>query len=366
MKWNWQRADWTKFRFDADALADHESCFLRESGMFVGAFKHLDREQRRSITVNLISEEALKTSEIEGEYLDRESLQSSIRKQLGLQADERAIPPAEQGVAEMVVDLYESFRTPLAHETLLRWHRTLLKGRKGIQDIGRYRTNPEPMQVVSGAMHQPNVHFEAPPSPTVPTEMNAFISWFNRSRNRLPILARAGIAHSYFVSIHPFEDGNGRIGRAVSEKAMAEALDQPTLIALAQTIEQNRKAYYEALHGINQTNELTSWLLYFAQTALDAQQATIRIVEFAIAKAKFYERAGDQLNDRQAKVVARLFKAGPAGFEGGLSAENYLSITQTSRATATRDLAALVKIGALTRTGQLKHTRYHLNLRQDA
>ena len=362
MKWNWQRKDLPNFRYDATVLTELENGFLRESGTLLGAFKHLGSKQRKSITIDLICDEALKTSEIEGEFLDRESLQSSIRKQLGLQANGKKIPPAEQGIAEMMVDLYENFDTTLDHRILHNWHRMLLNGRKDLKEIGHYRCNPEPMQVVSGSIHAPKVHFEAPPSASVFREMDDFLKWFQKTRDAIPVLTRAGIAHAYFVSIHPFEDGNGRIGRAISEKAMSEKLGQPTLIALAQTIEKNKKAYYEALQGINRANEITSWLLYFANTVLDAQKATMNLVEFAIAKAKLYDRLRDQLNARQAKVIARLFKEGPGGFTGGLSAENHISITKTSRATATRDLSDLVRKGALTKTGALKHTRYYLNV----
>ena len=183
--------------------------------------------------------------------------------------------------------------------------------------------------------------------------MDRFIRWFQNSKLPLPTLTRAGIAHAYFVSIHPFEDGNGRIGRAISEKAMAEKLGKPTLLAFAQIIEKKRKAYYEALHRINRSNEITGWLLYFADTVLKAQEATMGQVEFVIAKAKFHDRLKDQLNERQSKVIDRMFKEGPDGFAGGLSAENYLAITKPSRATATRDLADLVRKGALIKEGQL-------------
>ena len=362
MKWNWQREDWPNFSYDASALTELENEFLRDSGALLGAFKHLGSDVRKSITIDQISDEALKTSEIEGEILDRESLQSSIRRQLGLRTDGKRIPPAEQGIAEMMVDLYKNFDTTLDHNTLQDWNRMLLNGRKDIKEIGRYRSNPEPMQVVSGSIHAPKVHFEAPPSTSVPREMDEFIKWFQHSRDAIPVLTRAGISHAYFVSIHPFEDGNGRIGRAISEKAMSEKLGQPTLIALAQTIENNKKAYYEALQGINRTNEITRWLIYFSNTVLDAQRATLNLVDFAIAKAKFYDRLRDQLNTRQAKAIARLFKEGPGGFKGGLSAANYISITKTSRATATRDLSDLVNKDALTKTGTLKHTRYYLNV----
>lgn len=362
MSWNWESTDWPKFSYDAIALEELENCFLRESGTLLGAFKHLDSEQQQSITIDLIRDEALKTSEIEGEYLDRDSLQSSIRQQFGLQTDHTKVPPAEQGIAEMMVDLYENFETPLERETLFKWHRMLLQNRTDLEEIGCYRSNPHPMQVVSGTLHEPKVYFEAPPSKVVSQEMDVFLKWFRSSKAKLPALTRSGIAHSYFVSIHPFIDGNGRIGRAISEKAMAEKLGQPTLIALAKTIENKRKAYYTALQSVNRSNDITDWLIYFANTILEAQQATIQLVEFSIAKAKFYDRLSHQLNERQTKAIARLFKEGPAGFLGGLSADNYISITKTSRATATRDLSDLVKKSALTKTGELKHTRYFLNL----
>jgi len=362
MKWNWQQDDWPDFRYDRSELNDLENQFLRGSGALLGAFKHLSPDEKQTLTIRLISEEALKTSEIEGEYLNRESLQSSIRKQLGLQADDRSASPAEQGVAELMVDVYQNFNTPLGNKTLYRWHKMLLKGRKDLGEIGRYRSDAGTMQIVSGAIHEPKVHFEAPPSRSVPDQMDLFIGWLANSKKTLPILTRAGIAHSYFVTIHPFEDGNGRIGRAISEKVMAEMLGQPTLIALAQTIESNKKDYYAALQRINHSNEITDWLLYFARSALDAQNATVRLVEFAISKTKFYDRLSDRMNARQTKVINRMLDEGPGGFEGGLSAENYIAITKTSRATATRDLADLTEKKALTKKGVLKHTRYYLNI----
>ena len=164
------------------------------------------------------------------------------------------------------------------------------------------------------------------------------------------------------LSIHPFEDGNGRIGRALVEKSLAQSLSHPTLIALAYTIERSRKAYYGALERNNKDIAITHWLTYFAQTILDAQGNTIKRLDFYVEKAKLYEKLRGRLNERQEKAIARLFRAGVDGFKGGLSAENYISITRTSRATASRDLQDLVEKGALTRTGELRHTRYHLNI----
>ena len=361
MKWNWQQTDWPHFSYEAERLVPLEADFLRGSGILIGAFRHLDGDEKDLLTVDLMSTEALKTSEIEGEILNRASLQSSIRRQLGLQTDGRRIPPSEQGVAEMMVNLYRTFAQPLDHETLFTWHRMLTNGRNDLNDIGRYRTHDDPMQVVSGAIDQPRIHFEAPPSDQMQAQMNAFLEWYNNSQS-LPALTRSGIAHLYFVSIHPFEDGNGRIGRAVAEKAIAQNMGQPSLTALATQIETNRNSYYDALEAANKRNHITDWLLYFGRVILEAQKTTEAHIQFLIDKAKLYDRLNGQLNERQEKVITRMFREGPDGFRGGLSAENYVSITRTSTATATRDLRELVALGALTKTGKLKGTRYWLRI----
>jgi Fic family protein len=368
MAWNWQQADWPHFSFDEHALEPLERQFLRQSGELLGVFRHVGSDERDLIRIELISEEALKTSAIEGEFLNRESVQASLRQQLGLGGEGRRIPPAERGIAQMMVEVYLRFAEPLGHRTLHAWHAMVMAGRRDLDVVGDYRRHAQAMQVVSGSVGAPKVHFEAPPSPRVKSEMDAFVAWFNDTapdgRSPLPPLTRAGMAHLYFETIHPFEDGNGRIGRALSEKALAQNLGQPSLIALAYTIERKRKAYYDMLEASNKDNAVTLWLLYFAETVLDAQRVTLARVEFSVAKAKFYERLRGQFNERQEKAIAGMFRAGIDGFKGGLSAENYISITKTSRATATRDLNDLVARGALTRTGELKHTRYHLELRE--
>jgi Fic family protein len=371
MTWNWEQAAWPRFTYDPAALDDLERQFLLHFGEFLGVFRHVGQDEQDILRIELISDEALKTSEIEGEILNRDSVQSSLRHQLGLDADaaDRSISPAERGIAEMMVNLYRSFAEPLMHQTMFAWHRMIMAEEQRIKVIGGYRTHPEPMQVISGVPHKPKVHFEAPPSSRLPAEMDAFILWFNRtapnSDTPLPALTRAGLAHLYFVSIHPFEDGNGRIGRALAEKSLAQNVGQPSLIALSYTIERARKAYYAALEQNNKALEVTEWLVYFGETVVEAQRNTIRRVDFSVAKAKLYESLRGQLNSRQEKVIARMFREGIQGFKGGLSAENYISIAKTSRATATRDLQELVALGALMRTGELRHTRYHLNISAD-
>jgi Fic family protein len=365
MAWNWEHLSWPEFTYDSNSLEPLERQFLLRSGEFIGAFKHVGPKDQDMLKIELISDEALKTSEIEGEVLNRDSVQSSLRQQFGLATDGRRIPPAERGIAEMMVDLYKSCSDPLTHETMFAWHKMVMSGGGRINVVGGYRTHSDPMQVVAGGTDDPKVQFEAPPSSKMKEEMDAFRLWFNETaptgKHPLPALTRAGIAHLYFVSIHPFEDGNGRIGRALAEKSLAQNLGHPTLIALAYTIERSRKAYYAALERNNKDIEITDWLTYFAEVILEAQRDPIKRLDFYLAKAKLYEKLRGQLSERQEKAIARMFREGVDGFKGGLSAENYISITKTSRATATRDLNDLVEKGALTKTGELRHTRYHLN-----
>jgi Fic family protein len=366
MTWNWQQPDWPTFRFDPGPLEPLENQFLLRSGEFIGAYRHVGADDQDTLKIELISDEAVKTSAIEGEILNRDSVQSSLRQQLGLGAELPGVKAAERGISRMMVDLYRSFALPLADQTMFDWHTMLLGADRSIKVIGGYRTHADAMQVVSGPDYRRKVHFESPPSSRVPDEMQRFIVWFNDTapgaKSPLPALTRAGIAHLYFVCIHPFEDGNGRIGRALAEKSLAQNLGQPSLIALAWTIERKRSEYYAALEHNNKQTQITDWLTWFANTILEAQNSTIRRVDFFVAKAKFYQRHRGTLNERQQKVIARMFGEGIDGFEGGLSAENYVSISKTSRATATRDLQDLLEKRALTKTGELRHTRYRLKL----
>ncbi|MBS0196253.1 MAG: Fic family protein [Planctomycetes bacterium] len=366
MAWNWQKADWPHFTWKDSRLAKAEELFLLGGGVFLGTVKHLTSENRHQLTVEAMSNEAVTTSEIEGEILDRDSVQSSIRRQLGLASDHRRVQPAEQGIGEMMVDLFRNYAKPLDDDTLFAWHRMVANGRTDLRDIGRYRTHPEPMQVVSGKIYDPKVHFEAPPSDRVGTEMRRYVEWFNRTApdgsEPLPVLTRAGIAHLYFECIHPFEDGNGRVGRAIAEKVLAQSLGQPTLTAIAATILTNRKGYYDALEAANKGNDLTDWLAWFAGIGLEAQQRTLVQVEFLIDKTKLLDQFRGSLNERQQKVLIRMLNEGPEGFKGGLSAKNYVAIAKTSTATASRDLADMAERGVLTRTGEKRGARYHLSI----
>ena len=344
--------------------AASEEQFLKGSGVVIGALHHLDPDERDGLTIELISQEVVDSSAIEGEILDRASVQSSLARHLGFAADQRRASAAEAGAAELMADVYRNHAAPLDDQSLFAWHAMLMNGRRDIADVGRYRTHEDAMQIVSGALHAPRVHFEAPPSDTVPMEMSRFIAWFNDSApsspNPLPAITRAAISHLWFESIHPFEDGNGRIGRAIAEKALAQSLAAPTLTALAETIHRHRKAYYAALQLGSQSNDINAWLTWFADIVIEAQARTITRIRFLIDKTRLLDRLRGEINERQEKALLRMFREGPDGFAGGLSAENYRTITDASLATTTRDLADLVEKGALIRTGERRYARYHL------
>ena len=361
MIWNWQKSDWRKFSYESSKLQHFEDDFLRYCGEVVGALKHLNTDEKNELRVTLLRDEAIQTSKIEGEYLDRDSIQSSIRRHFGLQVTNENKALKEQGISDLLVDVYQNFEKPLSHDLLRQWQRKLFSSAPG---SGEYRTHEEPMQVVSGAIYAPTVHFEAPPSAQVHDELEAFILWYNTAHEEKSIspLILAGISHLWFECIHPFEDGNGRVGRALAEKSLSQSLDQPSLISLSSVIEKKKSAYYEALEKANKGNEITKWLEYFLPTMIEAQQYSLKKIDFIIQKGKLLNQHQDQLNERQIKVVLRMFQEGVEGFTGGLSAKNYISITQISQQTATRDLSDLVEKGIFKKTGELRYTRYWLNI----
>ncbi|MDR1543498.1 MAG: Fic family protein, partial [Prevotellaceae bacterium] len=222
----------------------------------------------------------------------------------------------------------------------------------------------EPMQIVSGAMGKEKVHYEAPPSARVPQETKNFVRWYNGFKtkgNVLKIIVKTAITHLYFESIHPFEDGNGRIGRALIEKCLSESLGRQIIMSISQTIEKNRNQYYAELKKVQNTLKINSWLLYFSQLLIDAQQNAIEILEFSVKKTQFFDKYKNAMNERQTKAINKMLDAGKDGFEGGMTAKKYVSIAKTTKATATRDLQKLVEIGALKQNLAGRSTNYELN-----
>jgi len=416
MVWNWQLSGWPNFRFDPESIVQQEKKFLLTAGSSLAYLKKIDQQDQHQFIIEILSSEGEKSSRIEGEMLDRESLQSSIKKHFGLSAPTKMKYPKEAGMAKLLCDVYESYNKLLSHEMLWSWHAELFQGRSLEFETGRYREHEEAMQIVGNRLDGTKVFFEAPPSKMVYSEMQRYIEWFNTSEKKLSVLARAAIAHLYFENIHPFEDGNGRIGRALVEKGLSQGVGRSILIAVSKVLEKRKKEYYQALEACNQSLEATAWVEFFADVVLQAQEESLSLLNFIMAKSKLLAKLANNLNERQEKVILRMFQEGPKGFDGGLfprnlknwefdkeapqnfrlervtivraqgtsegenfeekptqlktnfssslgmSAEKYISITGASRATATRDLAELVQLGALVKTGELRHTRYWLNV----
>jgi len=365
MTYNWQQEDWRSFRYSLERCEDALFRFAELTGHVSGMLKPLPRNIQMVVIINTMVAEAIKTSEIEGEYLNREDVISSIRNTMGLNSTLKQVRDRKaKGAGELMTEVRKTFADPLTEETLLAWHKLLMSASPHVNP-GAWRMHNEPMQVVSGALGREKIHFEAPPSSQVPLEIALFIDWFNETapggKNEIrkgPV--RSAIAHLYFETIHPFEDGNGRIGRAIAEKALSQTLGRPVLLSLSRTIEADRKSYYDALEKGQRSNEITAWVEFFVETVLKSQVEAGGFVDFILKKSQFFDRFGGLLNERQLKVVNRMWEAGPEGFEGGMSANKYISITGTSKATATRDLQLLVEMGVFVLEGGGRSTRYRL------
>jgi Fic family protein len=305
--------------------------------------------------------EALTTSAIEGEQLADYDIRSSMKRILGLLQtpavnDRRAI-----AISNLMISAQNTFRDPLSIMQLWDWHTMLMIANPFAQGIGQWRSGTEPMQIISGVIGKENIHFEAPPSISVAVEMEHFIAWFNDTELRLPGPIRAAIAHLYFESIHPFEDGNGRIGRVIAEKALSQAMGYPVLLSLSTIIHQHKKQYYEALSTTSRyTLDITEWIYYFVTLVCKAQEWSQAQINFVAQKTKFWAQYHDKLNERQIQIITKMLHNGPSGFEGGIQARKYMKITGCSKATATRDLTELLSYGCIIKIPDSagRNTRY--------
>lgn len=367
--YNWQQSNWPQFSFSLEKVEDDLLVFSEKVGRVSGVLEAFSEETRMEAIVDIILAEAIKTSEIEGEYPNRKEVLSSIRKNLGLHGSVEYIKDkSAAGLGELMIDVRKTVKEPLTEKKLFAWHKMLLGENKNIA-VGCWRSHEDPMQVISGPIGKQKVHYEAPPSRQVPALMNAFIKWFNDTSpggnleiKKAPV--RAAIAHLYFETIHPFEDGNGRIGRAIAEKALSQTIGRPVMLSLSRTIEAHKNDYYASLEKAQRSNEVTAWVEYFTKTALDAQIEAERQIDITLRKTKFFDKYKDQLNDRQRIVINRMLEEGPGGFIGGMNARKYIGITKTSKATATRDMQQLLEIEAFVLAGKAggRSTSYQINL----
>ncbi len=363
MKYNWQFDQWPEFDYDLSEIEGDLLTFADLSGKISGVMQGLEVSRQSETVIDTMIAEAIESSEIEGEYLSRPDVSSSIRNSLGLNSDVAGIrDPASQGMGELMVDARKSWSEELREAELFKWHRMLMKGAHGIE-VGRWRTHKEHMQVVSGAIGAQKVLYIAPPSDQVPTEMMAFIAWFNGTTGKnLLAPVRSAVAHLYFESIHPFEDGNGRIGRVIAEKALSQGLGRPVLLSLSRTINHCCSEYYGMLGEAQRSLSITPWIKWFVKTVIEAQRSTLALVDFSLRKTRFFDQHQNKLNERQMRVVQRMLEEGPSGFEGGMNARKYVALTKVSKATATRDLQDLVEKALFSPIGGGRSTRYELVL----
>jgi len=371
MTYIWQRNGWPDLFFDLQNVQGELYRYAAEANALKGSVSQLGDEEQTEALIDLMVSEAVTTSAIEGEDLVRGDVRSSLRNRLGLnRTPDPVADPRADGIAALMISVRERFREPLTARRLFDWHRMVLTdgGQRRPIPVGRWRDDA--IQVVSGPIGREVVHFEAPSATDVPGEMARFLRWFNSSAPKvetgdLPGPVRAAIAHLHFECIHPFADGNGRIGRAISETALCQELGRPVLLSLSMVIEAKRDRYYQALATASRGGlDITDWVSYFVETILEAQLQARATVTFVLEKARFWRRFDSRVNQRQRRVLDRLFRAGPEGFDGGISAGKYVAMTGASKATASRDLANLLRAGALRRLpGGGRSTRYELALK---
>lgn len=371
----WQVPQWPHLKAQAPEVAAALLAARQSQGKLMGQCAAVGLNATAVTLHELWVQEALATSAIEGEQLNPDSVRSSVLRHLGMEVNS-SVPVSRQvdGLIDVMEDATRNFAHALTKTRLFRWHAALFPtGTSGMQRIrvGAYRDHADPMQIVSGPLGREVVHYTAPPSAQVDAEMRTFLDWFARTRpdentsSSLDGIARAAIAHLWFESIHPFEDGNGRIGRAIIDLALAQDAAAPQrLVSLSHQLLAQRKGYYAALqqaqHG---DTDVSAWVLWFVQQYQHACEHTGALIQTAAEKSRFWaQHATAGLNARQRKVVQRLLDAGDGGFLGGLNAEKYIKMTGASKATATRDMAQLVRDGLLFTRGQGKALRYFVNV----
>jgi Fic family protein len=342
----WQHDNWTAFRWDANALlAPLGECRLRQ-GRLLERMRGLGFALETEATADVLVEEALQTSAIEGERLDERAVRSSVARQLGLPSAGLPVSRDADGLVSVLLDATRKHDEELSVERLQGWQAALFPiGYSGMHKIvvGGWRGG-EPMRVVSGPVGRETVHFEAPPAERVPAEMEAFLTWWAESRGTMEGMLRAAVAHLRFLTIHPYEDGNGRIARALTDMALAQdERETQRFYSLSSQIMAEREVYYDILEQTQKGDgDITGWLLWFLGCVNRALRGSEQLFGNVMAKGAFWrQHAGLPLSERQRKVINRLLDAGPGGFEGGLTTRKYASLAGVSRATAFREIAQL-------------------------
>lgn len=369
--WTWRHPDWPNFTYDAQETAPELAQAYLMHGVVQGKAAAIALGSTSQVAQDALADEVMATAAIEGEQLAPDAVRSSVMRRLGLDSPGPKNRHIDALVA-VIADATAAFEQPLDEDRLCRWQPALFPGgTSGIHRIavGRYRDPDDPMQIVSGPPGRERIHYEAPPSQDVAAQMQRFLSWFNQPASvlvpqqagqRMDGLARAATAHLWFESIHPFEDGNGRLGRAVVDMALMQHLRPAVrLHSLSRQLLSSPQAYCDALNQAQRgSTDVTAWVQWFASQCAAAFQQTSQIIDQALEKRRFWERhQGSALHERQRKVLQGLLDDGDGGFLGGLNADKYMKMTGVSKATATRDLSQMLAQGQLSSRGVGKALR---------
>ena len=366
--WIWQQADWPHFRWQDSEILPRLRHAQRRLGMLIGSHSRLGNSDQTldTLLVNIIS-----SSAIEGERLNAQSVRSSLARRLGgSETPSYPVSDRSEGLAAMMLDAIDNHEQQLTIERLYQWHRWLFPANEwAVQpvNVGQLRGD-EPMQVVSGRVDRPTVHFEAPPRATLDDQLAEFIPWFNQTRHdpTMDPLLRAAICHLWFVTLHPVDDGNGRLTRALTDLALSQADSHSIrLYAMSVAILELRGDYYMTLESAQRgTLDITSWLCWFLDTLDYTLELALQVIDRSLAKKHFWlQHCHDGLSPEQTKVINRLLDGGQQGFENGINASQYQKVTGVSKATATRHLAELVGRGCIEKLpGGGRNTRYQIRL----
>ena len=372
----WQHPDWTRLYYDMSALIVPLADMRQSLGVLIGKAQAIGLTQSNleDVSNSIWIEEAIATAAIEGQKLDAEQVRSSVMRKLGL-ADSGTSARHIDGLIEVMFDAIQQVHLDLTADRLCRWQSALFPGgTSGIQriEVGKFRSFSEPMQIISGRIGKEIIHYRAPDSNQVAQEMATFLAWFNAPAEQTQqndSIIRAAIAHLWFETIHPFEDGNGRIGRAIIDLALAQdkqlrACGMARLASMSRTLQENRGAYYDALNRAQTGDQdITAWISWFLAQFSNACQKTEQHISTALQKAQFWSKHRESdFNLRQRKTLQKLLDAGDGGFLGGMTAEKHSKITGASKATATRDLTELLAKGALISRGVGKATKYYIDV----
>ena len=351
-KYIWEDKNWTDFLWSSEKILHLLGQARQTQGKILSRVKALGVPLTNQAQAEILTEEAVQTSAIEGEILKRDSVRSSVARHLGL--SQAGLPGADRhidGLIEILLDATRNYEKPLTAKRLQSWHAALFPtGYSGLHKIrvGKWRTKP--MQVVSGSVGKEKVHYQAPPAERIEGEMKDFLVWWEKSKGEMEGFLRAAIAHFWFVTIHPFDDGNGRMARALTDMALAqdEKLDM-RFYSLSSQIMEERSDYYDVLEECSKSkSDMTAWLLWFLGCANRAMQKSEMIIAHVLAKADFWQRFSQiTMNERQRKVVNRLLDSGAGQFQGGLTTRKYCSMTKSSRATSFREISDLVEKNVL-------------------